>query len=59
LARGLVGVENLMEGLARGEASTSVVSAVLGTLVLKEPLTGRKGLGLAAAPGTIAFLAAG
>lgn len=57
----------LMEGLARGQASIVVpiaqmgfvVSAALGTLVLKEPFTGRKGLGLAAALGAIAFLAAG
>jgi drug/metabolite transporter (DMT)-like permease len=55
----------MMEGLARGQASVVVpitqmgfvVTAVLGTLVLKEPFTSRKGLGLAAALAAILFLA--
>ena len=55
----------LMESLARGQASVTVpiaqmgfvVTAVLGTLVLKEPFTRRKGLGLAAALAAILLLA--
>ncbi len=55
----------MMEGLARGQASVVVpiaqmgfvVTAVLGTLVLKEPFTRRRALGLAAALAAILFLA--
>jgi len=54
----------LLHGISLGQASTVVpiaqmgfiVSAVLGTLVLREPLTLRKGLGLAAAAAALAAL---
>jgi drug/metabolite transporter (DMT)-like permease len=55
----------LLHGISLGQASTVVpiaqmgfiVTAVLGTLVLREPLTLRKGLGLAAAAAALAALA--
>jgi drug/metabolite transporter (DMT)-like permease len=55
----------LVEGLARGEASTLVpiaqlgfvVTAILGITVLREPLTRRKGVGLLAATLALACLA--
>ncbi|HEY7675475.1 MAG TPA: EamA family transporter [Candidatus Methylomirabilis sp.] len=55
----------MMEALARGQASVVVpitqmgfvVTALLGMLLLKEPFTPRKGLGLAAALAAILFLA--
>ena len=56
----------LVEALARGQASVVVpiaqmgfvVTAILGILLMREPLSGRTALGLAAAAGTILFLAA-
>lgn len=61
----LFGLVMLIGGLARGEASvlipvaqlSFVVTAALGVIVLREPVTPRKGAGLAFAVAALAFLA--
>lgn len=61
----LVGLVMLIAGLARGEASvlvpvaqlSFVVTAGLGVIILREPLTPRKSAGLAFAVAALAFLA--
>jgi len=61
----LFGLVMLIAGLARGEASvlipvaqlSFVVTAALGVIVLREPVTPRKGAGLAFAVAALAFLA--